>query len=295
MQEFALGPLVVSARQIIPILAVVIAAVGVRFFGPGSAEDRRESLDMVSSIVLAGLLGWKLGPLVSQTQFVIAEPRLLLFAPGGTAGIVIGTAAAAGIVLWRWVRAGRPRVSTDTLRSDPRVVLAGLMFAVAIGLGVLFQGAALAVAGSTSERAPIFSLPGADGRPVALEDYLGEGEVVVVNFWATWCVPCRAEAEVKNRIAAEYEDEVTVLGVNLTSTESGGASVVNEYISEWDMKYPVLLDLDGSIARSYNVRGTPTTVFVGSDGIIRDRHYGAMSEASARRAISRTREDFSRE
>ncbi|MFW6368191.1 MAG: redoxin domain-containing protein, partial [Spirochaetota bacterium] len=279
------------AGQIIPILAVGVAALGVRFFGPGAADYRRESLDVISAMVLAGLLGWKLGPLLSQTRNVLDDPRLLLFAPGGTEGAILGVLAVAGMLLWRWLRAGRPRVSVDALRNDPRVVLAGLTIAVAIGLGVLFQGVALAVAESESERAPAFSLPGPNGGTVALEDHLNEGEVILVNFWATWCVPCRAEAEIKNRIASEFEGEVTVLGINLTSTESGGGPVVNEYIDEWDIEYPVLLDTDGRTASRYNVRGTPTTVFLSPDGMIRDRHYGAMSEASARRAIVRARND----
>lgn len=285
MHEIAIGPFLLSTRQIIPLAAIVIAVLLIRFFAPASLDDRRRALDVVSNGGLLFLVVWKLTPLVTETGAILRDPRVLLAAPGGTAGIALGLIAIAGYVAFLWIRAGRPAVTADSVRGEPTIVLIVLTGVVALFLGLGLHGAGLVAAGSQSPESAArdFELETIEGHTLSLSDY--RGKVVVLNFWATWCVPCRAETEVKNRIASEYNsDNVAVIGVNLTSGESG-RSVVADYAKLWNIEYPVPLDVRGKVASAYNVRGTPTTVIIDREGRISDRYFGALSLSAARRLV----------
>ncbi len=286
MHEISVGPFLVAARQIIPIAAIVIGALVIRFFAPVSLQARKRALDVVSNGGLLFFLVWKLSPILTETGAILRDPRVLLVAPGGHVGIILGAVAVAGYLLRLWLKAGRPAITSDMVRSQPVIVLIALMGIVALVTGLALHGANLAVAGSRTDgnTAADFELENLDGQMVSLSDH--RGQVVVLNFWATWCVPCRAESEVKNRIASEYDsDDVLILGINLTSGEAG-RSVVEEHAREWEMQYPVLLDTYGEVASAYNVRGTPTTIVIDEEGRISRRYFGAMSLSAARRLVN---------
>ncbi|MDQ7030680.1 MAG: redoxin domain-containing protein [Ardenticatenia bacterium] len=112
--------------------------------------------------------------------------------------------------------------------------------------------------------APDFELPTLDGASVRLSEL--RGKPVIVNFWATWCPPCRAEMPALQRIAQRYEQQgLTVILVN--QGESPGR--VRDFLNSLGITLPTLLD-DGRAAQVYRVRGLPTTVFVRPDGRIED-------------------------
>ncbi len=112
--------------------------------------------------------------------------------------------------------------------------------------------------------APDFELPSLEGPPVRLSDL--RGKPVIVNFWATWCPPCRAEMPALQRVAQRYQEYgLTVLLVN--QGESPGQ--VRGFLSSLNITLPALLD-DGRAATVYRVRGLPTTVFIRPDGRIED-------------------------
>src|SRR3990172_2662171 len=132
--------------------------------------------------------------------------------------------------------------------------------------------------------APDFTLDTLDGNRVTLSEL--RGKVVVVNFWATWCLPCRAETPALEKSYAQYKDSgVVILGVNLTNQDV--VSEVESFVQEFRLTYPILLDRDGSVSNSlYQIRGLPTTFFVNREGIIRTVLVGGpMSETFIRSKI----------
>lgn len=112
--------------------------------------------------------------------------------------------------------------------------------------------------------APDFQLPALDGSSVRLSDL--RGRPVIVNFWATWCPPCRAEMPALQQVARRYEAQgLTVLLVN----QGEPPAQVRAFLDSLGITLPTLLD-NGTVALAYRVRGLPTTVFIRPDGHIED-------------------------
>jgi cytochrome c biogenesis protein CcmG, thiol:disulfide interchange protein DsbE len=134
--------------------------------------------------------------------------------------------------------------------------------------------ARVTTAGSApGQLAPDFSLDDINGQRVKLSDL--RGHPVIVNFWATWCPPCRQEAPAIQAAYQRYRDQgVILLGVNLRED----AQTIQQFAKEFGLTYPLLLDRDGAVSDRYQVRGIPTTVFVDADGVVRARHVGPLTE-----------------
>lgn len=124
-------------------------------------------------------------------------------------------------------------------------------------------------------RAPDFTLPSLAGEPMTLSDL--PGQVVLVNIWATWCPPCRAEMPAIETVYQRYRDQgFTVLAVNQMEPQAA----VADFVQELGLTFPIVLDSRGSVSQLYRVQAVPTTFFVGRDGVIRDMLIGGpMSES----------------
>ena len=131
--------------------------------------------------------------------------------------------------------------------------------------------------------APDFTLDTLQGEQVKLSSL--RGKVIVVNFWTTWCPPCRAETPALERSYEAYKDlDVVILGVNLTDQDS--LKEVESFVHEFGLTYPILLDRDGAVGLLYQLSGLPTTFFINREGIIRTVVIGGpMSETSIRSKI----------
>ena len=124
--------------------------------------------------------------------------------------------------------------------------------------------------------APDFQLQDLDGQPVALSNL--RGKAVLLNFWATWCPPCRREMSYIQEIYDEWPEEwLVVLAINIGES----ASKVREFIQNYGLSFPVLLDTKEDVAQKYNIRGIPTTFFIDKDGIIRVKIVGAFPSKAA--------------
>lgn len=122
--------------------------------------------------------------------------------------------------------------------------------------------------------APAFSLEDRNGRTVSLESL--KGKVIVLNFWATWCPPCRAEIPAfKNAYDKYMSKGVEIVGVSL---DQKGWDVIRPFLEKHKIDYPVVLG-GAEIARAYgNIRSIPTTFIIDRKGKVVDSHVGAMTE-----------------
>jgi len=111
---------------------------------------------------------------------------------------------------------------------------------------------------------PVLALPDLAGRAQALEDY--RGKVVLVNFWATWCEPCRAEMPSIGKLRASLAGQpFEVLAVNVGEPESR----IRRFMEQVPMAFPVLLDRDNAAAKAWRARVLPVSFLVGADGRVR--------------------------
>jgi cytochrome c biogenesis protein CcmG, thiol:disulfide interchange protein DsbE len=119
--------------------------------------------------------------------------------------------------------------------------------------------------------APAFNLPTPDGDTVSLDDY--QGQVVMVNFWGSWCAPCINELP---ELQAAYEQlhpqGFTIIGINLYHNEQSqqkSQADIQNFVKQHNLTYPIALDTDGSVTRAYQVYPIPTSFFIDPDGNIR--------------------------
>jgi thiol-disulfide isomerase/thioredoxin len=136
--------------------------------------------------------------------------------------------------------------------------------------------AALLLAARMALAAPALELADLEGRAHRLADY--RGKVVLVNFWATWCAPCREEMPSIERLREALAGRpFVVLAVNVGE----GGRVAGDYMKTMPHGFTVLLDRDGSTAKAWGARILPATFVLGPDGAERMRHFGALDWAGA--------------
>jgi peroxiredoxin len=121
--------------------------------------------------------------------------------------------------------------------------------------------------------APDFTLPNLRGETVSLSSL--RGQPVVINFWATWCPPCRDELPTLRSAYAQHREQgLEILAVDVRE----GRETVAALAADLDLDFPILLDDSGAVADIYQVRGTPTSLFVGPDGVVTARHLGPLDQ-----------------
>lgn len=120
-------------------------------------------------------------------------------------------------------------------------------------------------------RAPDFALPTLDGQTVHLSDFRRK-KAIFLNFWATWCAPCRLEMPTMEKVYQEYKSQgLEILAVSL---DAGPTSVVKNYLQELKLTYPVLLDPNMEVLRLYRLFSIPATLLIDKEGIIRFKELG---------------------
>lgn len=114
--------------------------------------------------------------------------------------------------------------------------------------------------------APDFTLDTLTGEKIHLRDL--KGSAVIINLWATWCPPCRAEMPALQKVSVEYAERgLVVLAVNMTAQDNLGD--INTFVKDFQLTMPVLLDGDGSVSSDYQAKALPTTFFIDQDNVIK--------------------------
>ena len=131
--------------------------------------------------------------------------------------------------------------------------------------------------------APDFTVYDNDGNAVRLSQM--KGKPVIVNFWATWCPPCRAELPGFNEASEKYKDEITFMMVDLTDGQSETKDDVAAFLKETGYTFPVYYDTEGSGALAYGVYSIPLTIFINENGNIENGHLGSMDEKTLNQYI----------
>ncbi len=140
--------------------------------------------------------------------------------------------------------------------------LIAILLAIILGVAGAEAGQTLQEFRGTPE-APAIELEDLDGNAVTLSQF--RGQVVIVNFWATWCPPCRKEMPSMQRAWAELQaNDVMMLAVHV----GGKPDQVWEFAGEYDLEFPILMDASSKVSRSWPMRGLPTTFVIGPEGRI---------------------------
>lgn len=164
-----------------------------------------------------------------------------------------------------------------------RIVLLGSLLAV---LGLLFfvsvrssrpESISVALARGLTPEAPGFLLPRLDGNGTVALDSL-RGKVLVINFWASWCTPCRAEAPALEAAWQHYRDQgVVVIGINVQDLVPEAL----RFVRETKTTYPMIRDKDNTVYRAYGLTGLPETFFVDRSGKIVRKFRGGVPNPQA--------------
>ena len=133
------------------------------------------------------------------------------------------------------------------------------------------------------EMAPDFALTDLEGNPFRLSDL--RGKVVFINFWATWCPPCRAEMPEIEAIYQEYKDKgVVVVGVDIMETEAE----VRQFVQRGGYSWTFVIDKTGEVTAGYSIAAIPTSIFIDREGIIRAVNIGAMTKRAMEAKLAET-------
>jgi len=158
-------------------------------------------------------------------------------------------------------------------------VLAILLVLGAAGTGIYFMFQPAGISGTAAaptvvaigQPAPDFTLPNLNGKLVSLHD--NKGKIIFLNFWATWCVPCRKEMPSMEKLYQALKGEpFEILAVSI---DSYGADVVAPFMADYQLSFPALLDTDGTVRRRYNVNNIPQTFIIDKEGVIVSKFIGS--------------------
>ncbi len=132
--------------------------------------------------------------------------------------------------------------------------------------------------------APDFTVYGEDGEKVSLYEKLGGP--IILNFWATWCPPCKSELPAFDDAAKQFEGEIEFMMINITDGERDTKEIVDAFITENGYSFPLYYDMDLNAAYTYGASSIPLTVFINADGTVFNAVSGAMSEQTLQTYIN---------
>jgi len=290
---FRLGPLTIPFPWLLFLLFALAGAALVAALFRQRVELRKRVLDVGANALLAYFVGWKVSPLLTAFDTVVRSPLSLLYLPGGATGIFVGIAAAVVVLfagLLRTNRTARP-LAAFGMGVWTAVVLVGagggwLLLPMVSPLEA-GSAASAPIGNQVGDRAPSFSLANLADVAVTVPA-LRQKTTTILNFWATWCPPCRSELPEIASFASSLSPgssarssapRIRLYAVNLTSSESVGgaqtpaaaATKIRDFLDKMgakELEPHVLLDVDGTVQREYAITAVPTTIVIEGGRII---------------------------
>ena len=176
--------------------------------------------------------------------------------------------------------------------STYKLIVTLLVLVIVIGGGMLLYrnlgenidlGEAVPTEAVSKTAAPDFTVTDGAGNEVRLSDFRGKG--VVLNFWASWCGPCKSEMPHFQAAYEEYGEELHFLMVNMSTAFGDAKADAEDFLTEGGYSFPVYYDTGAECAYGYGISGIPVTVFIDAEGNIVSAKSGAMNEADLQRRI----------
>ena len=279
IEAFSLGPLLIPTRPLILVLCLLFAIWLSGWLATRYQIDKSQAKAGVEYIAWFALLGARLGFVILNWGAYQATPwtPFYLWQPGYLyqTGLLFG----AGYLLWHIYNCS-PRLRKPFLRLlVGSYVAAGILFTSAIySLDLLRQPGVPGI----GDRAPDFKLQNLSGDTVTLSSLAGRA--VILNFWATWCPPCRREMPLLDQIQKKYGNKgLTVVGLDVDEP----LELVRSYISSVNVSYPIWVDAPRgtrgydrtqAIFSRFGGVGFPSTIFIDRAGIIQKIYIGELSQ-----------------
>ncbi|WP_313800347.1 redoxin domain-containing protein [Cytobacillus sp.] len=245
-------------------------------------ETGKQVFDMALNSIFWGFLIWKGSLLLLEPKLVIESPMSLVYFTGGTRGFILGLL---GALIYFVLKARKLKIANLMILQSIGVftftVLSGT-FVINLFLHedkpkINTTGTKTAEIGlQEGNKAPDFQLKKLNGIDVKLSDL--QGTKVILNFWATWCPPCKAEIpHMQDFYESRNQTEVEILAVNLTTSEKNLENIKG-FLSERKITFPVLLDQEGNVGDQYRGMTIPTSYLIDSKGIVRKKIIGPMDK-----------------
>ena len=261
-----IGPLLLPYTALLLLIVATISFAIARYF------DRRNERKIESSITIMFVVAI----VVARVAFILRYQSLYLASPLTMLDIRDGGWDAQSGVIAAWIYA-------LVLWQRERAVRKAVAVTAGAASVLWLAGTALLMVGTSTHGAiPANVLSNLNGQPVALADF--HGKPTVVNFWATWCPPCRKEMPAMAQVQAQRPD------VNFVFVNQGESpQVIQEFLQVGRLAlHNVLLDPTQATARGFSVMGYPTTLFFDASGKLVYQHMGPLSEAALRHHLDET-------
>ena len=274
-----IGPFLIATVRLLLIAGLLIASWWAGRAAKRAGLDANWVGNVASNAAIAGLLGARLGFVLLNWDGYRANPLSALFVwqPGYLpwAGVLAGLAYG----LWALSRRNRPEQGAYARPLLAGFAVGGLLFALGYGsMGLRLGNSATLKIG---DKIPEVRLVNLEGQPVRLSSL--QGKAVVLNFWATWCPPCRREMPLLDSLQTEFKDKgLVIVGVDLNEAPQ----TVAAYIQQVGVSYPIWLDAPvgqsgfdrtSALYARFGGVGLPTTLFIAPDGTVRSRQIGELN------------------
>lgn len=235
-----------------------------------NGNDRKEAFNDFQNMLYIGLIVWKLTPVfLNFSAFLNAPLSVILYSPGGTLGVITGVLLGGTYYIWKSCR--------KSLRIYKIALLTVLITSVASS-DSLYRFFAPQI---TTEipRTLLENLHDINGMPPEIPDLKTTDKPIILNFWASWCPPCKAEFPELESFYQQHNGNIAFYAVNMTSTETSVPNV-KSFMNEMNLTIPILLDQKNALFSYFDVSSLPTTIIiknVNSGGTEIQRHSGPIS------------------